>query len=881
MCTDLTIPSMLGYFMTMLYNPNNATLETSPFTTVAEQRAGKQLCDLFGYNTDEQNKDSPLAWGHITADGSIANLESIWVENCKGDRKLFKDMSTWELLNLRPETILELPEALKQQFNISNLFLEETLKEYSVQAAGKDALEKYHKIDKPVQYMISKTHHYSWPKGAAITGLGSKNMAEIDVDLDACIDMTLLKNKLHECANRGQAIYAVVVIVGSTEEGAVERLSEILKLRQKFQQEYGLSFLVHADAAWGGYFATMLERDMIRGTNEKLVQKPVREGVCLPGRGFTPSLCLKKDTEQNLLALKYADSITVDPHKTGYIPYPAGSLVYRDGRMRYLVTWSSPVLAEGPSENMAIYGVESSKPGAAAMATWLSNQTIGLNPCGYGMLLGEAAFTSARLSAYWATIETEDFICVPFNRLGPERKGHSFRSKKVEEEKQWFRENILEKENKDITAEAMDKLRELGSDLNINAFALNWKYEGNISQKEQPQEGQLNRDVEEANYLMKKVVEKFSVTSVETNTNDIPLFLTSTKFEPELYGECAQVFMDRLGLDRSQQDLVVLRNVVMSPFPTKKDFIGELMRAFEKVVKEEVKGCRDRNKRGDRRIQFLMQGTDVVFLVLQASFHLSPLRQQLILAAELKSNLQQHYTELKRRYPRDTIMLESLNEVDLEDKIGNLAHGETQDIQGRIYRKGHVDDGSQGIVRLTRIIKSRPLNPSNRDLTYPQHYMPFYLYGTPQQKHISHILLRAPNIALSASNVAFSPELDQIIGPQLPDGLILALSSIPEVSIQPYTTKNQDLPAYFFFQSGKQYKVTVWRDPRSPVAEGPGLLEGLKDPVGSGTMTLGNSVDVDAEEINHNPADCLGIDPTPWQDFDRIEDALNGAYDRP
>ena len=31
------------------------------------------------------------------------------------------------------------------------------------------------------------------------------------------------------------------------------------------------------------------------------------------------------------------------------------------------------------------------------MSTWLSNKTIGLNPGGYGTLLGEAAFTSARV----------------------------------------------------------------------------------------------------------------------------------------------------------------------------------------------------------------------------------------------------------------------------------------------------------------------------------------------------------------------------------------------------------------------------------------------------------------------------------------------------
>lgn len=74
---DLTMPSLLGYFMTMLYNPNNVALEASPITTLAELRVGKQLCDLFGYNNDETKP--PAGWGHITCDGTVANLESVWV----------------------------------------------------------------------------------------------------------------------------------------------------------------------------------------------------------------------------------------------------------------------------------------------------------------------------------------------------------------------------------------------------------------------------------------------------------------------------------------------------------------------------------------------------------------------------------------------------------------------------------------------------------------------------------------------------------------------------------------------------------------------------------------------------------------------------------
>ncbi len=77
MCMDLSMPALLGYFMTMLYNPNNVTIEVSPFTTVAEMTTGDDLCRMFGFNVDPNNKDLPLAWGHIVCGGTVANLESV------------------------------------------------------------------------------------------------------------------------------------------------------------------------------------------------------------------------------------------------------------------------------------------------------------------------------------------------------------------------------------------------------------------------------------------------------------------------------------------------------------------------------------------------------------------------------------------------------------------------------------------------------------------------------------------------------------------------------------------------------------------------------------------------------------------------------------
>jgi glutamate/tyrosine decarboxylase-like PLP-dependent enzyme len=45
------------------------------------------------------------------------------------------------------------------------------------------------------------------------------------------------------------------ITAGTTEHGAVDPLSEIFEIRKSLEKR-GMSFMVHVDAAWGGYFAT-------------------------------------------------------------------------------------------------------------------------------------------------------------------------------------------------------------------------------------------------------------------------------------------------------------------------------------------------------------------------------------------------------------------------------------------------------------------------------------------------------------------------------------------------------------------------------------------------------------------------------------------------
>ncbi|KAK1640741.1 pyridoxal-dependent decarboxylase domain protein [Colletotrichum phormii] len=895
MCTDLSMASMLGYFMTMLYNPNNVAFEASPLSTLAEIEVGEQLCDLFGYNINEDNTEAPTSWGHVTCDGTVANLESIThtfparnlkfyplslrkafgngealnflseafkVETCKGETKLFTNLSTWDLLNLKPSDILDLPDRLYQEHGVSNAFLSDVMKKFTIQSTGKDELEREFGLDLPGQYMLSNTRHYSWPKGAAISGLGSDNVIGIPVDAGARLDLGLLENKLQESLDKEQPVYAVVAIIGSTEEGAVDSLSGVLALRKQFQAK-GLSFVVHADAAWGGYFCSMLPKDYRPGD---VMNLPTDMGAA---DGFVPDATLRAQTQDDLFAMRFADSITVDPHKAGYIPYPAGGLCYRDNRMRFLVTWTSPYLSRGSVTSIGIYGVEGSKPGASAVSTWLSNRTIGLDAKGYGALLGEVTWTCSRLSAEWAALtdSKSPFVCVPFNMLPSELELNST-EEKIEAEKALIREHIVKKTNAAIIAADKEKpddeklmklLRSLGSDLNINAFALNFRYE----------DGRLNDDIEEANYLMQRVIEALSVDSPDDDPTKIPLFLTSTEFSDELYGECKANYVKRLGLEQSPLDLMVLRNVVMSPFPTDGNFTNQLADIFYDVVAKETETVRKRNTPAPDFHSFLIQGTEEIYLIHLPMFHVANHRQQLIVNASFDEKSKAKYIELKKSNPTEPMLLVTQRKVMAKDVIEAKGH-----FDGQIMTKESGIILQDVCVQLGKTVVSRPLNSKYRLDKYPDTFLPFYLYGTRKYTNIDHVITRAPNTQLSAGRckLNFYKKVDDSIWKK---PLVLLIEDVREAIVNSGTRSGAAKGSSFFFQPGATFKVGVWEDGDRSSASSKYASFELGKFVGRGELTLGESVYVDSEAMNLDPFKKVEKVAEWRREFDKIGKELD------
>ncbi|KAK4245017.1 L-tyrosine decarboxylase [Corynascus novoguineensis] len=855
---DTSMASIIGYMSAMMYNPNNVATEASPLTTTYEKEVGDQLCRMLGYARPQATDKLPASWGHITCDGSVANLEAIWatrnlkfypfslkwaiqegelkfldtiepafkVETSEGHKKRFRDLSTWELLNLKPSTVLEIPTRLNDEYSISPSFLQDALREYLVQSKGQKVLEERYGI-KPGKFLIGTTKHYSWPKGGAITGIGSDTFVDIQVDEDARMSVKDFKRQLENCLKDKIPVFGAVAIIGSTEHGACDPIAEMVQARTEFQAR-GLSFAIHCDAAWGGYFASMLH------------EVP-------PGRGeapFVPALTLQPYTVKQLESLRYSDSITIDPHKSGYVNYPAGGLCYRDERMRYLVTWTSPIVFHAGDEvgSMGVYGVEGSKPGASAVSTWLTHRTIGLNKRGLGRLLGEAVFTCTKLYCHWATMTKpeDNLIVVPLIRLPSEKQGKS--GADVEHEKQRIRDKILGVSNKNLykDKETWAFLAELGGDLMINAFACNFKVDG-----------VPNQDVGEANYLNQRIFEKTSVTSMKDKIEDRPLFLTSSLFEHKAYGKCLETLKKRLQLDDgsgpcpgARGDMSFLVNVTMSPWPTDPDFLQNVVNDFRNIANDAMNRCVKRNRLTPDIHGFVMQGLDRIYLVHIPMFHMANHRWQLIVTADYPAEVQKQYRELREKNPDKFYTTANVAKATLDDLLKN---GDTE------YRmdEGIPDDKTKPLAtfKLTnlRIIIKRSIAYAALDDVYPDR-MPFYLYGTHAEAHLDHVLRTRPNAQISADCV----KLDlQLTDDQLDKGVVAVLDDVFERSLQPLPlvdNKNVKLDAAGLgLTPGSTHKATVYSTYDD-------FKSGQGKPIATGTIKLERSPFADWDDINMDGA---------------------------
>jgi glutamate/tyrosine decarboxylase-like PLP-dependent enzyme len=617
---DCTMPGFVGYFAAMLYNQNNVAAEASPVTTLLEIEVGKDLARMLGYTVPESATVPPgtiVPWAHITCDGSVANAESMWaarnltylpvslanaikiepsmaaakeftVTLVQGGTAKLTELDNWTLMNLGVDEVIGLSPRLQSDCGISADTIKDVLNKYSVQNIGLAEMHRTYLKDVtqlPV-IMAPSTRHYSWPKGAALLGLGANHVQSTYVDLDGRMLMDHLREQIENCYQNRRPVLEVVAVLGTTEESSVDPLADIVALREEYRKK-GMEFTIHVDGAWGGYFASILrkprhpEPDSQQGAQE-----------------HTPAMVMSDYVTRQYEALQYADTQTVDPHKAGFIPYPAGSLCYRNGAMRDLIAFTAPVVFHGGVDpTVGVYGIEGSKPGAAAAGVYLSHAIIRPDQSGYGKLLGKCIFNSKRFYAQLMAVASEQdcFKVVPFQRLPAEKQGKS--KAEIAAQLALIRNEIVPRENDDLLAyfadnpDAQEVFREMGSDQNIITYSLNFRTADG-----------WNKDVALANDFNTAMFQALSIGVYDGGeVPKQPMFVTSSSFEVSDYGqEFVDAFGARLSLDPTDgAGINFLVSTTQDPWITateKGNWLPMVLEAFKETAIEQTKLIVEKNK---------------------------------------------------------------------------------------------------------------------------------------------------------------------------------------------------------------------------------------------------------------------------------------------
>jgi hypothetical protein len=435
----------------------------------------------------------------------------------------------------------------------------------------------------------SGSMHYSWPKAMAVLGAGADQFWRVAVDADARIDLDLLEQRLERAVALRHPVMLVVAVMGTTEEGAVDPLHEVLELRDKFRQK-GLEFNIHADAAWGGYFCAAIRRDF--ELSHLLDGTAVPESVGVDERGTY----LSRYTIRQLEAIAAADSVTIDPHKMGYIPYPAGALCYQDGRMPGLVTFGASVIGSDVTDiSIGQHGLEGSKPGASPAAVWLSHAVLPPSVSGYGKLIRHVMYNTKLLYLRMRHLTGDHFRTTVLAR---EMEPGSGAIEDLATQVAGAEEGVLFAES--ITDQQEEVLREVGPDMNMVDYVFNFKWA----------DGTWNTDLHALNEFNVAIYDKFHVkegtigagrvVAFGERGDDYPLIISQTELAVADYGETLLVdFLQRIGVAVPQGNFAIKvnRSVVMDPwdlemaYPGGGTYLDMLMNVLSTTVDELAAEC--------------------------------------------------------------------------------------------------------------------------------------------------------------------------------------------------------------------------------------------------------------------------------------------------
>jgi len=372
MISDVSIPALIGNVAVLFCNPNLASKEVATVGRMFEMQAINELASMVGLEIEP-------ARGHFTSGGTMANFEAFWRARYRLDHWLAMAAYLLEKGHAK-KNIFELAHQGWDSFNanVAQYSIETselTQRSYVVQGPWdianyyRDTLKR--EFPQPV-VLVPCNKHYSWPKAANIFGISEKAIWPTELDRFGRLSIASLRKNIDLARQEQRPIMMSVSVAGTTELGTVDAVDEVSDLLAEYRQREGIHIWHHVDAAYGGYFCATF-----RDGESNLPDHAVR--------AFS--------------ALSRVDSITLDPHKLGFVPYACGAFLVKDARSYAVSQISAPYLVKDESMDFPGWSttLEGSRSATGAGAVWLSSRVLPLNADGHGAILNQTLATKQLL----------------------------------------------------------------------------------------------------------------------------------------------------------------------------------------------------------------------------------------------------------------------------------------------------------------------------------------------------------------------------------------------------------------------------------------------------------------------------------------------------
>ena len=365
MVSDVSIPALLGHMAMLFENANLASREAAVVGSALETEAINLLANMVGL-------DPKPARGHFTSGGTLANFEAVWRARYRLDHWLA--LGIWLKVNGHSNApLFDWAHCgwsvYHEQMKCHDLS-EPDLLPYSSVVMGALAMSRFarehfeEEWPEPV-LLVPGNKHYSWPKAANIFGLGREAVWSCDLDEKGRLSPDALKAQIGRAEVDGRPIMMVVSVAGTTELGMIDPVDKVADLLDELCEHRGLHIWHHIDAAYGGYFCSVLKGD---------------------------ASSLSAASEAALCAFPRASSLTLDPHKLGFVPYACGAFLVPDANAYLVSNIHAPYLEEIADAKFPSWSttLEGSRAATGPSAVWLSAKIMPLDSHGHGWFLNKS-----------------------------------------------------------------------------------------------------------------------------------------------------------------------------------------------------------------------------------------------------------------------------------------------------------------------------------------------------------------------------------------------------------------------------------------------------------------------------------------------------------